>query len=152
MLALALGVGSLGQRPAATNEDRMFAIAESMQCPICSGESVAQSNVEITKNIRTEIATQIRDGRTDAEISAFLITQYPAYQMTPPSDGAAGLVWSLPVVALVVSLGGLAVAFRRWQVPADHRATADDRDLVRRAQAGARDADIPPESTEDGLQ
>ena len=35
--------------------------------------------------------------------------------LTPPRDGVAGLVWVLPVLALVTAAGALTVAFRRWR-------------------------------------
>lgn len=136
VLALAFGVGSFGSRPPATNEDRLFEIAKSVGCPVCNGETVAESNVEISKNIRVDIANRIKTGQSDDQIIAYLGTQYGASQLTPTSTGVASLVWGLPVVAFVVSLAGLALAFRRWQEPADHRATADDRALVDRALAG----------------
>jgi cytochrome c-type biogenesis protein CcmH len=136
VLALALGVGSFGPRGPTTDEDRALAIARVVQCPQCDGETVAESNAPAAQNVRVEIDTQVRAGRTDEQITAALEEKYPGRVLTPPGGGLAGLVWVLPVVALVVAGAGLAVAFRRWGEPADRRATAADRALVERALGG----------------
>ena len=46
--------------------------------------------------------------------------------------GVASLVWALPVVAVVVALFGLGVAFRRWRSRPGVDVSAEDRALVER--------------------
>jgi cytochrome c-type biogenesis protein CcmH len=133
VLALALGIGSFGSRGPVTDDDRALALARVVQCPQCDGETVAESNAPAAQNVRIEIDAQVRAGRGDADILSALEEKYPGRVLTPPSGGLAGLVWILPVVALVLSVAGLAVAFRRWGQPADRRATEADRALVDRA-------------------
>ena len=53
-------------------------------------------------------------------------------------SGWAGLVWVLPVVALVVGLAGVAAAFARWRRAPRTHASAADRALVDQALARAR--------------
>ena len=55
--------------------------------------------------------------------------------LTPTATGVTTLVWIIPVVALVLAIAGLAVAFRRWKRKGDVHATAADRELVGRALA-----------------
>ena len=49
--------------------------------------------------------------------------------------GVAGRVWALPVVALVLALGALVLAFRRWRAMSDVVVTDRDRERVDRALA-----------------
>jgi cytochrome c-type biogenesis protein CcmH len=133
VLVLALTIGSLGSRGPVTDEDRVLAIARVVQCPQCDGETVAESNAPAAQNVRAEIDAQVRAGRRDEDITAALEEKYPGRVLTPPSSGLAGLVWVLPVVALVVAVAGLAVAFRRWGRPTGGRATDADRALVDQA-------------------
>jgi cytochrome c-type biogenesis protein CcmH len=135
VLAIALVVGSLGSRGAVTDDDRSLAIARTVQCPVCQGETVAESNAAAAQNIRVRIDELVRSGQSDEQIRAYLDSQFPGSVLTPPSSGIAGLVWVVPVVALVLALAGLAVAFRRWSAPADHHASPADRALVDRALA-----------------
>jgi cytochrome c-type biogenesis protein CcmH len=135
VLALALGIGSFGSRGPITDEDRALAIARVVQCPQCAGETAAESNAPAAQMVRIEIDAQVRAGRSDEEIIAAMEDKYPGRVLTPPRGGLAGLVWVLPVAALVVATAGLAVAFRRWGESADRRATDADRRLVERALA-----------------
>ena len=54
-------------------------------------------------------------------------------QLIPPASGFAGLVWILPVVAVVVALVALSAAFARWRRTPDVAATDEDRALVEQA-------------------
>ena len=139
VLALALGVGAFGSRGPVTDDDRSLALARVVQCPKCTGETVAESNAPAAQQVRVEIDAEVRAGRSDEQILEAIDAKYPGVVMTPPSSGIAGIVWVLPVVALVVALVGLALAFRRWSASTVERATDADRALVGRAldDAGA---------------
>ena len=85
-------------------------------------------------NIRRQIASRVAEGQSDQEIRDAMANAFgDRVLMNPPKSGIAGLVWVLPVAALVAALGGLFVAFRRWRVvPAE--VTDDDRDAAERAR------------------
>jgi cytochrome c-type biogenesis protein CcmH len=138
VLVLALAVGALGSRGPSTDEDRVLALSRLVQCPQCDGETASESNSPAARNLREEIDAQVRAGRTDEQILQAVEEKYPGRVLTPPSSGLAGLVWVLPVVALVVALAGLALAFRRWNEPAATRATDADRALVDEALGSGR--------------
>lgn len=134
VVALALLIGTLGDTGPSTNEERVTAIARTVKCPECEGESVADSNSALSRAARIEIAELVQAGETDDDIRAVLEQNYPGLLLTPTSTGVAGLIWILPVVVLVFSLAGLALAFRRWshERPAGG-ATDGDRALVQAA-------------------
>ena len=109
-------------------------LSKEIACPVCGGESVAQSNAPAAVNIRSVISQQVDAGRTDDEIRAYLARQYGEDQLLRPrGEGMSALVWVLPVVAVVIAAAGLVVAFRRWSTgdavppPSD-----EDRELVAR--------------------
>lgn len=60
--------------------------------------------------------------------------------LTPRSDGVSGLVWAVPVVALVLAFAGLAYAFVRWRGGGTARASEADRALVEQARRKAGEA------------
>lgn len=99
-----------------TTDERVRAIAQTMKCPVCRSQSVADSDVAAARAIRTEIAKRVGQGQGDDEIRDAIASTYgDEVQLIPPRSGFAGLVWMLPVVAFVVALAGLTAAFARWR-------------------------------------
>ena len=144
VLGVALLIGVTGTRPPRTAEDRARALSESVACPVCDGQSVAESDSEAAKGIRNVISTRISEGATDAQIRDELAGSYGEHiLLTPGRTGVASLVWTLPVVALVAALAGLAVTFRRWRRAGGARATDADRELVAAARRSDGYGDDP---------
>ncbi|MGH9119390.1 MAG: cytochrome c-type biogenesis protein [Acidimicrobiales bacterium] len=116
VLAAALAFGTFGSRPAATADDRMWAISETIKCPTCRSQSTADSDAPASQAIRDEILRRIDDGQSDDEIRAYFASRFgEQILLTPRASGAAGLVWILPVIALVAAAAGLTFAFLRWR-------------------------------------
>jgi cytochrome c-type biogenesis protein CcmH len=137
ILGAALFVGTVSQTGPLTNADRLTNIARTIKCPVCSGESVAESNAQISQEIRKDIGQRIAKGESDQQIRDAYAAQYGEYiLLTPSASGVTGLVWVLPVVLLVVALAGLGVAFSRWRVRGEVHASAADRALVADALGG----------------
>lgn len=134
IILVVLVIGALGNTGPSTNEERVIAIAGTVKCPECSGESVAESNSSFSRAARIEIAEQVQAGRTDDEVRDYLESGYPGILLTPTGSGVAGLVWIIPVVLFVFSFAGLVFAFRRWSSDRPIGTVSDaDRDVVRRA-------------------
>jgi len=164
VLGAALFVGTVSQREALTNADRLTNIARTVKCPVCSGESVAESNAQISQEIRKDIGLRLEAGQTDEQIREAYRAQYGDYiLLTPSSSGVTSLVWILPVALLVVALAGLVVAFSRWRVRGELHASDADRALVADAlgeddqpvaasddQSDPDDADGPEDSDDRG--
>lgn len=127
----ALSVAAFGTRSAPTAQDRVSSISRSVKCPVCSGESVAESNAPASQEIRRQIAEQVQQGQTDDEIRSFYAAKYgQAILLTPSASGVNALVWILPIVALAVGIAALVIVFRRWSSMPQERATEEDRELV----------------------
>jgi cytochrome c-type biogenesis protein CcmH len=138
LMATVLGVGLVlaafrdpGPR---TVDDRINTVAETIRCPTCQGESVADSNAPTSREIRRDIALRVREGQTDEQIRAYYAESYGQdILLTPGSSGVVALVWVLPVVAATGAIAGLVVVFRRWSADSGEQATDEDRDLVEQA-------------------
>lgn len=135
-------IGSARDRGPTNNTERIDSIAKTLKCPACVGESVYESRVAVAVNIREEIARRVAAGDTDGQIRDRIEVQFPGSQLVPPAEGANLVLWVLPVVVLVLGLGGVALAFRRWraEAAATGEPTDADRDLVADALADADDA------------
>ncbi len=98
--AAAFVYGSLGEGPPQTNADRVGALAQDFACPVCAGQSVAESDVPVAREIRRRIAVWVDEGRSDAYIRDQLVAAYDAdIDYNPSSSGITSLVWVLPLLA-----------------------------------------------------
>jgi len=147
VLAISLFVGTHGTTGPRTNADRLLAISQTIKCPVCSGESVAESNASVSVDIRADIAKRLEQGQTDDQIRQAYADNYGEYiLLTPKATGVTSLVWIIPVVALVLALAGLVVVFRRWSVRGEVHATAADRALVDQALGDRATPDLADDS------
>lgn len=129
----ALIVGATADSGPQSDGERMSELAATIRCPQCRGQSVAESNVAIAREIRGDIRTRISTGETDDEIRQVYIDRYGrSIVLTPDGGGFTGLVWIVPVVAAGLALAAVALAFQRWKVEAaaTSEATGEDRELV----------------------
>ena len=128
---VSLGRAALDDGPPRTNEEQVEAIARTLKCPVCGSQSVADSDVAASRAIRTEIARLVEDGQSPSEVRATIGASFgDRVQLLPPASGFAGLVWILPVVALVVALAGGSAAFARWRRTPRSTPSDDDRARV----------------------
>lgn len=123
-----------------TDADRAYEISKTIGCPVCNGQSVAESNASAAKVIRISIATWIDEGRSEDFIRAALRADYgDDVDYTPSAEGLTSLVWILPVVFGAGAVAGLVVAFRGWRREAELEASEADTELVEAARTAKRD-------------
>jgi cytochrome c-type biogenesis protein CcmH len=131
--ALVIGTSDRGPR---SPEARATAIEADLRCPVCQGLSIADSHTQIADAFKDEIRRRVDAGESAAQIKASFVSRYGEWiLLRPESSGAGATVWALPVVALVLAAGGLALAFRRWRREPRLPATDEDRALVEAALA-----------------
>lgn len=99
--------------------DRAQQLAEGLRCPVCTSESVADSNSETALEMRALIDEQITEGRSDEEIIDFFVAAYGDWIITdPPPKGRTLILWVLPVAGLGL---GVAVVFSRLRASSRSR-------------------------------
>lgn len=125
----ALVVGSLGDSGPSTSGEQAAQLAATIRCPQCRGQSVAESNVAIAREIRADIRTRIAAGESDDEIRQVYIDRFGrSIVLTPDAGGFAGLVWIVPVVAAALAAAAIALAFQRWRGESNDIVEASDAD------------------------
>ena len=129
---VALVIGSTRSTGPLTDGDRLDAISQRLACPVCDGESVYESQASAATNIKLQIKSLIAQGKfSDNQIIQYINTQYQTQtQLVPKASGFDAIVWVVPVLAGVLAVAGLTVAFRRWKLAADTIPTDADRELV----------------------
>lgn len=141
VIAAALVVGGAGRgggsRSAAA---RAEAIAEDLRCPVCQGLSVADSPSPTAEAMYDDVRRRVEAGESDSAIKGYYVSRYSEWVLLDPDASGVGVVvWILPVAALLVAVGGLALAFRRWRRQPGRAATDEDRALVEAALAGRKE-------------
>ena len=92
-------------------ETRFRALTHELRCVMCQNQSIADSEAQIAVDLRREILTLMREGRSDDEIRRFLVDRYGEFVLYRPQVGpATWLLWFGPVLVLVA--GGLVL----WRV------------------------------------
>ena len=86
-------------------EARARQIFRDVRCLVCQNESIDDSEADLAHDLRQIVREQVRAGRSEAQIKAFLTERYGEFVLLTPSFSAGNLVlWGGPF--LVVILGG----------------------------------------------
>jgi cytochrome c-type biogenesis protein CcmH len=117
VVALAALIASGGSDGNQTLDERVNEIGAGLRCPVCLNLSVADSPSKLAGEMRSEIETQLRAGRTPEQIRAFFIDRYGAWiLLSPPPHGWNLVPWAVPIVGLLAGVV-LWLAFVRRRAP-----------------------------------
>jgi cytochrome c-type biogenesis protein CcmH len=109
-------------------------IAGQVRCPVCEGQSVAESQAPASVQIRNQIQQELVAGQHESQILSGLVAAYgPGILEKPEARGVGLVVWVVPVVAVVAAVAGLALAFSRWRPRPATRLSDADRTIVEKA-------------------
>jgi cytochrome c-type biogenesis protein CcmH len=147
LLALLLfGAAAAAQvaRPLAEDEAverRVNAIAEELRCLVCQNESIAGSRADLAVDLRRQIREQIKAGRSDDQILAYMTDRYGDFiRYRPPLKGTTLALWVGPFVLLAAAASGLAWYVRRRRTRTTAAAlTGEEEARVARLLADAGD-------------
>lgn len=112
LLALAQTATDLAQDPVV--EQRLIHIAQELRCLVCQNESLAGSRADLANDLRREVRSLIKGGKSDDDIKKYLVDRYGDFVLyRPPFKPLTWLLWFGPVVLLIAALGILFVVIRR---------------------------------------
>ena len=95
-------------------EKRLVDISAELRCLVCQNESLSASHAELANDLRREIRTLIKDGKSDSEIMDFMVSRYGDFvRYRPPLKGSTVLLWFGPALLLAGGLGALLLTLRR---------------------------------------
>lgn len=102
-----------------TDADRVEELGERIKCPVCQGESIANSPSQLARDMMAIVEQRVAEGQSDEAIVDELLASYSgAVLLDPPASGWTLVLWLAPILALG---GGIAVIvwWRRHPVPAE---------------------------------
>lgn len=96
--ALRAGFGDLLTKTSLEQQTRT--VAQQLRCPVCEGQSVAESDSAVANDMRSEIRERLQAGEPPAAILDSFEDRYGAWIINhPPARGWYVLVWAAPFLA-----------------------------------------------------
>jgi cytochrome c-type biogenesis protein CcmH len=96
-------------------EARTTAVASTLRCPVCQGESIQDSPSELAKQMRAVVRDRLRSGETPDQVKAYFVSRYGEWILLEPTmTGLNILLYVLPVLLVVGGLTLIVFLVRRW--------------------------------------
>ena len=88
---------------------------ELIMCPICSGQTIAQSTSETSIQMRNLVVKKLRQGETKEEILEYFTSRYGERILAKPTKKGFNLIlWFLPSISLFLAAIVIYSLIRRW--------------------------------------
>ena len=108
LVSLTCAVAAQTAQPLAEDpelEKRLLALSQELRCLVCQNETLAESRAGLAEDLRREIREQMKAGKTDQEIIAFLTARYGDFVLYRPRvTPTTYLLWFGPFVLLAIGL------------------------------------------------
>ena len=88
---------------------------ERIMCPICSGQTIAHSNSESSRQMRDLVLKKLRQGETKEAVLQYFVSRYGERILAEPNKKGLNLVlWFLPFILVVFAAILIYSLIRRW--------------------------------------
>lgn len=112
-------------------------LIKDLRCLVCQNQSLADSDADLAKDLRTEVYNIIQSGKNEEEAVKFLTDRYGDFVLyRPPVKPITYLLWLGPFAALLMGVLILwRQARRRSVVGVDDELSAEERQRLERLKA-----------------
>jgi cytochrome c-type biogenesis protein CcmH len=84
-------------------EARLKAMSHELRCLVCQNQTLADSDAPLAEDLRKEIRTQMREGKSDQEVIDYLVARYGDFvRYRPPVNNSTALLWFGPFLLLII--------------------------------------------------
>jgi cytochrome c-type biogenesis protein CcmH len=99
-------------------DDEARKVGKQLQCPICSGATVADSPSDLAGQMRAVIRAKLQAGESEQQIVEYFVERYgDGVLIEPPRRGISLLVWIAPVAMLIAGAVVLWRLLKGWLRP-----------------------------------
>jgi cytochrome c-type biogenesis protein CcmH len=110
-------------------DQRTHEVATQLQCPICNGESVADSPSGLASEMRGVIRQKLAQGQSEQQVIQYFEARYgDTILESPPAQGFTLMIWLPPVVMLALGAYVVVVFGREWGAHGARVAAAPEED------------------------
>jgi len=108
-------------------EARVQALAAELRCLVCQNQSLADSHAPLALDLKEQVRTQLRAGRSEAEVVAWMTARYGDFvRYRPPWKASTALLWAGPALLLAGGLLAWWLAIRRREDVPDGQPSASE--------------------------
>jgi cytochrome c-type biogenesis protein CcmH len=101
--------------PVANLDDATMRVAQSLYCPVCPGVPLDVCDTQACQQWRALIREKLGAGETPEQIQQYFVSQYGERVLGAPTPEGFNLtIYVAPVVSIVLGVGILLLAARRW--------------------------------------
>ena len=96
-------------------EAQTTAVASTLRCPVCQGESIQDSPSDLARQMRAVVRDRLRAGETPDQVKAYFASKYGEWILLEPTmKGLNILLYAIPVLLVVGGLALVTFLVRRW--------------------------------------
>lgn len=97
-------------------EKRAQSLEKNLICPICPGETLDQSFVQISQDMKRILREKLMEGQDEQEIKDFFVARYGVSVLaSPPRSGFNLVTWIVPPIGVAAGLVVLVLVMRRMR-------------------------------------
>jgi cytochrome c-type biogenesis protein CcmH len=86
-------------------ERRVTDLAHELRCLVCQNQTLADSNAPLAVDLRNQIREQLKAGKSERDVRAFMVERYGDFVLyRPPFKAATLLLWIGPFVLLALGV------------------------------------------------
>lgn len=105
VLCIAAASDPAERLPDPAQEAHARALFKDVRCLVCQNESIDDSEAELAGDLRRTIREQVKAGKSDSQIKAYLTDRYGQFVLMKPSFDAGNLaLWIVPFLVVVFGL------------------------------------------------
>ncbi len=110
----ALAAGTVYEFDTPAERERYTTLIHQLRCLVCQGQSIAESNADLAKDLRGKVHELIQAGEEDEAIVDYMTDRYGDFVLyRPPVDARTWLLWFGPFALIVTAAAAMVVAVRR---------------------------------------
>ena len=100
---IGLEAAAMAQDPVV--EARLVELSQELRCLVCQNESLASSHAELADDLRREVRSLIREGKSDQEVKDFLVARYGDFVLYRPEvKPLTWVLWFGPFVLMLLAV------------------------------------------------
>jgi cytochrome c-type biogenesis protein CcmH len=109
-------------------DKRVANLAHELRCLVCQNQTIADSNAPLAVDLRNEIRTQLKAGKSEQDVIDFMVARYGDFVLyRPPFKASTLLLWIGPFLLLILGAYLLLRRVRRREPPAQLSAAEHER-------------------------
>ena len=115
LIVAAAALALAGPAAASKPKTSLSKLENEIMCPVCAGETLAQSDSAAAAQVKRVIQQKVAAGESEGQIKRDLVAEYGTRILAaPPRKGFDLLAWVLPLAGILGASGVMGVLALHW--------------------------------------